>query len=78
MYNLKQPFKKTVLSLTEKGYILTIYSKITITIITKLLRWDHRVIRNVPAKFQSRRSNGLGGVALQRNKIIILKIMFLI
>ena len=36
--------------LNSMGHILTIYSKIKITIITKLLRWDHRVVHNVLAK----------------------------
>ena len=46
------------------GHILTIYSKTTITINTKLLRWVH----NFPTKFQSCRFNGLlEGVGLQGN-----------
>ena len=51
------------------GHILTVYTKTTITIITKL-RLDHRVVQNVPIKFQSCRFNGLGGVALQQNTFL--------
>ena len=54
------------------GHILIIYSKISITIITKLPRWVHRAVHNVPAKFQSCKFNSLGGVALQRNTQTII------
>ena len=53
------------------GLILTIYPKTTLTIITKLLRWYHRVVHNFPAKFQSCKFNGLGGVASLRNTNIL-------
>ena len=42
---------KNVPQFNSMGNILTIYSKTTITIITKLLRWYHRVVHNIPAKF---------------------------
>ena len=64
-----QALSYNVLQLNSVGYILTIYLKTTITIITKLLRWDHRVVHNVPTKFKSCRFNSLGGVGLQRNTI---------
>ena len=59
--------------LSSMGHIQTVYSKPTIAIITKLHIWYHRVVHNIPAKFQSCRFHGLGGVALQRNTFFTIK-----